>query len=111
MVRSVLYVTPKNGDHRAIVDFYRDHRVLERAAEIEGFVASELQVPAHGDGPLLVTALWRDEQAYQRWLGSPHRTAQARDLAPLVDGSFGTATHGTVYDVVLAAGDDVRVPV
>lgn len=111
MIRSVLYVTPKDGDYSAIVDFYRDRRVLERAAEVDGFVGSELQVPADGKGPLLVTALWRDEQAYGRWLGSPHRTEQARELAPLVDGSFGVGTYGTVYEVVLAAGEDLRTPV
>jgi heme-degrading monooxygenase HmoA len=102
VVRSVLYVRPRGGDHGSIVDFYRRHRILERAAEQDGCLATELQLPADGAGPILVTALWRDADAYQGWVDNPARAATAGDLSLLVDGELTEATRGELYDVVLA---------
>src|SRR5438309_357365 len=63
MIRSVLYLEPRGGEGAAIVDFYRRHRVLERACEQDGCLGAELQLPAGGTGRVLVTALWRDATA------------------------------------------------
>lgn len=104
MIRSVLYVAPKADDHWAIVEFYRRHRVLERAATIDGFVSSEIYVPAGGNGPVLVTAVWEDAAAYERWVASPLRTEQAGDLALLVDGAFDAQVRGDVYELALSVG-------
>jgi heme-degrading monooxygenase HmoA len=102
VIRTLLYVDPREGDHQAVVEYYRRSGILERAAEVAGFVASELQVPAGGAGPVLVTALWRDAAAYERWLEHPARAEAAAELAPLVAGDFDAAVRGEVYEIVLA---------
>ena len=45
MIRSVLYLEPKDGDYDAVVDFYRREDVLGRALSQPGCLGSELQVP------------------------------------------------------------------
>lgn len=106
MIRSVLYVEPRDGDHRAVVDFYRERGILARAAEVEGFISSEVHVPVD-EGPVLVTALWRDADAYRDWLEHPARAAAAEGLASLVKGDFDADVSGEVYEVVLTEPDGV----
>lgn len=101
MIRSVLYFQPRDGDYDAVVDFYRRHAVLARAVADEGCHASELQVPRGGSGPILVTALWEDEDAYRRWLGSEFRNRSASELAALIERPADTDA-GDLYEVVLA---------
>ena len=104
MIRSVLYLTPKDGDAAAIVEFYRCHAVLEQAAKQDGFVAAELQIPTDRGGDVLVTALWRDAAAYEGWVANPVRAAMVPDLAALVEGDFEAGVRGAVYEVALTAG-------
>jgi quinol monooxygenase YgiN len=102
VIRSVLYLTPRGGDGRAIADFYRRHRVLERAAEQEGCLGADLELPADGSGDVLVTAVWRDADAYQGWLDNPLRSANAEELAELVDG-FENEVRGSLYEIAIEA--------
>ncbi|MDA8069013.1 MAG: antibiotic biosynthesis monooxygenase [Actinomycetota bacterium] len=103
MIRSVLYLRPRDGRSADIVDFYRRYAVLERAAKQDGFLGSELQLPVSGAGDVLVTALWRDEDAYQGWLDNPDRALHADELAELVDG-FHTGIAGDIYRIVIDEG-------
>jgi heme-degrading monooxygenase HmoA len=103
VIRSVLYLTPRGGDGRAIADFYRRHRVLERAVDQDGCLAADLELPATGSGDVLVTALWRDVDAYQGWVDSPFRSANAEELAELVDG-FDDEVRGSLYEIAIEAG-------
>ena len=105
MVRSVLYLSAREGAVSAIVDLYRRERILERALEQDGCLACELQLPRDGEGPLLVTALWRDADAYEGWVANPWRKASAPMLADLVDGEFDGGVRGAVYEVELAVGN------
>ena len=102
MIRSVLYLTAKEGDGRAIADFYSRHGVLERALEQDGCLGSELQLPVGGGGDVLVTALWRDTHAYRGWLENPARAAYADELAELVD-DFDQGVRGALYEIVVEA--------
>jgi heme-degrading monooxygenase HmoA len=103
VIRSLLFLEPRGGDAGAVADFYRRHRVLERAVEQDGCFGAQLQVPTSGTGELLVTALWRDEDAYRGWLDDPARSAHAEELAQLV-GDFDSGISGTTYEIVLEAG-------
>jgi heme-degrading monooxygenase HmoA len=102
VIRSVLYLTPRGGDGGAIADFYCRHGVLERAAEQDGCVGAELQLPATGTGDVLVTALWRDADAYGGWLENPFRSANAGELAELVEG-FEEGISGALYEIAIQA--------
>ena len=100
MIRSVLYLRPRNGRSAEIVEFYRRHHVLDRAAQQDGCLGAELQVPLRGEGDVLVTALWRDAAAYQGWLDNPDRSLNADQLAQLVE-DFHSGVSGQTYEVVL----------
>jgi Antibiotic biosynthesis monooxygenase len=102
VVRSVLYLQPKDGDHRAVVDFYRRHEILSRAVAESGCRTSALHVPSTGSGPLLVTALWDGPEAYRRWLENDFRRRRTGELAALVDEAPG-GLAGQLYEVVLSA--------
>jgi heme-degrading monooxygenase HmoA len=102
MIRSVLYLEPLGGDAQGLVDFYRRHRVLERACEQDGCLGAELQLPAGGDGAVLVTALWRDADAYQGWVDNPFRSANAEELGRLVEG-FDRGVKAELYEVTVEA--------
>jgi heme-degrading monooxygenase HmoA len=103
MIRSVLYLTPKHRGGGAIADLYRRRRVLEQALEQNGCLSAELQLPTSGRGDVLVTALWRDADAYQGWLDNPAREAHAGELAELVE-DFDRGVRGDLYEVVVAVG-------
>lgn len=107
MVRSVLYVHPRDGDHQAVVDFYRRNDVLDRAISLDGCLGSSLHVPVTGPGPLLVTALWESEDAYRRWLGDERRHELGDELVSLIDSDVPPAA-GELYEVVLEAGAEVQ---
>lgn len=100
MIRSVLYLRPRDGRHSEVVDFYRRHGVLERAAEQDGCVGAELQLSTSGHGEVLVTALWRDADAYRGWLENPARAENADELSRLIEG-FDSGVSGETYEIVL----------
>lgn len=103
MIRSVLYLQPRDGDARAVADMYEKNGVLEDAAALDGCLGAELQLPIGEPGPVLVTALWRDSDAYQAWVDSPVRAAHGAELAELIDAEFGPELHGTLYEIVVEA--------
>lgn len=109
MIRSVLYLEPKDGNYDAVVDFYRREDVLGRALRQPGCLGSELQVPTGGSGPILVTALWADPEAYEGWVSSPVRAAGSAELSELVQGLDET-TRGEIYTVVISAGQAIAPP-
>jgi heme-degrading monooxygenase HmoA len=100
MIRSVLYLQPRGGDGRAVAEMYEQSGVLEDAAALDGCLGAELQLPIGGEGDVLVTALWRDADAYQGWLDNPQRALNADELAALVE-DFDTGISGQTYQLVL----------
>jgi heme-degrading monooxygenase HmoA len=103
MIRSVLYLQPRDGNARAVADMYANRGVLEDAAALDGCLGAELQLPIGDSGPVLVTALWRDPAAYQTWVDSPVRAAHGEELAELIDTEPGPELHGTLYEIVVEA--------
>lgn len=105
MIRSLLYLEPKDGDYDTVVDFYRREDVLGRALSQPGCLGSELHVPTSGSGPILVTALWQSEAAYEGWVTNPVRAAGAAPLARLLQSDLDESTRGETYVIVLTAGE------
>jgi heme-degrading monooxygenase HmoA len=102
VIRSVLYLRPRAARQNEIVDFYRRHGVLERAVAQDGCLGAELQLPTSGSGEILVTALWRDADAYRGWLENPARAQNAAELERLLVG-FDADASGKTYEIVLDA--------
>ncbi len=103
MIRSILYLHPRDGDGHALVELYRRGRVLEVAVAQDGCLAAELQLPVAASGPVIVTALWDTPEAYQRWLDNPARAEYSRELEELLDVPADLEIQGDLYDVVLTA--------
>lgn len=104
MIRSVLYLHPRDGDAQAVADLYRRGGVLEVAVAQEGCLAAELQLPVDAAGPVIVTALWDTPEAYQRWVDNPAREASSTELDALVEEPADhSIRRGDLYEVVLTA--------
>jgi heme-degrading monooxygenase HmoA len=102
VIRSVLYLRPRDARHEEIVDFYRRHGVLDRAAAQDGCLGAELQLPTSGRGEVLVTALWRDAAASRGWLDNPARAQNADELGRLIE-EFDPRVSGQTHEVLLDA--------
>jgi heme-degrading monooxygenase HmoA len=106
IIRSVLYLTPRHGDAAAVVDYYRRTGVLDRARRQEGCLGAALYVPSSGSGPVLVTALWRDEKAYEGWVANPSRKEDAGELDRLVEEDMNAGVQGALYHEVIEVGPE-----
>lgn len=95
--RSVLYLRTQPGRRTALVDSYRELRVLEDALEQDGCLGCELHFSLDDPDLVLVTALWRDADAYAGWVANPRRERARSTIEPLIDGVI----EGTLFDVVL----------
>jgi quinol monooxygenase YgiN len=90
-----------------VVDYYRRAGVLDRARLQEGCLGAALYVPSSGSGPILVTALWRDEKAYEGWVANPSRKDDAGELDRLVEEDMNKGVRGALYhDVIAVRGDE-----
>ena len=109
VIRSVLYLEPMGGDYDAVVAFYRREDVLAHALQQPGCLGSEIQVPTSGRGPILVTALWTGQEAYDGWVSSPVRAAGSSGLAELIQG-LDESTRGETYTVAISVGQPIPAP-
>jgi quinol monooxygenase YgiN len=100
--RSVLFLHAKPGMREALVAVFRRLDVPGHALQQAGCLSVEVQTPPDADGPILVTALWTDREAYQGWLDNPWREFSGAELAPFLAED---TPAGVVYDIVLAGGD------
>jgi quinol monooxygenase YgiN len=74
----LLYLDIKPGTGPALVQWYKDARVLEKAVEAVGCLSTEIYPLPDQPNRYFVTALWRDHDDYQAWIDCPLR----QDLAP-----------------------------
>lgn len=89
-----------------MVDYYRRAGVLERALRQDGCLGAALHVPRDGSGRVLVTALWRDADAYEGWVANPSRKQDAGMLDDLVEEDMVAGVRGVLYDVAILVGAD-----
>jgi heme-degrading monooxygenase HmoA len=88
-----------------VVDYYRRAGVLERARRQDGCLGAALQVQRDGV-QVLVTALWRDAEAYEGWVADPSRNQDAGVLDGLVEEDIRAGVRGVLYDVAILVGPD-----
>jgi quinol monooxygenase YgiN len=103
MIRSILYLHPRDGDGSAVAELYRRGRILEVAVAQDGCLAAELQLPVTKSGPIVVTALWDAPEAYQRWLDNPARSEYSDELEALLDKPADLEIQGDLYELVIMA--------
>lgn len=79
---------------------------MERARRQDGCLGAALQVPRDGSGPVLVTALWRDAEAYEGWVANPSRQQDGEELDGLVEEDLRAGVRGVLYDVAILVEAD-----
>lgn len=101
MIRSVVELTPQKGAAERIVRHFAARKVLESAVATDGCISCELAVPADGNGPIVVSCLWRDEQAYADWVARPGR-GEPSDLTPHIVVGDGGVPAGRAYAIKIS---------
>jgi quinol monooxygenase YgiN len=94
---------PREGCREELVSTFTSLGVPERALQQEGCLSVELQVPVAEEGPVLVTALWSDRNAYDGWLNNPWRDESNEVIGRLLE----QPPTGVVYDIRVAAGNQL----
>ncbi|MDR1294540.1 MAG: antibiotic biosynthesis monooxygenase [Bifidobacteriaceae bacterium] len=103
MYRSLLYLNVKPGKVEALIDWYRDVDSLGKAVELVGCVATEIYPLPDEPNCLLVTALWRGEGDYQRWVDHPYRKRLTGGINEFLDDSFTESSKGLLLTSILSA--------
>jgi heme-degrading monooxygenase HmoA len=101
----MLYLRVKPGQAAALIEWYKQARVLEKAVEAAGCVSTEIyQLPDEPD-QVFVTAYWPDSDGYQRWIDHPLRHELAAGINAFMDDSteFTPASRGTLLQSAHAA--------
>ena len=97
MIRTVIYLSPKDGNTQALIDYFHSEKVLEHSAEIDGFIDAELFSPTVGT-QIMVTATWESESAYQRWIDDPWRASSNERISELLEEAVGSETRGASFE-------------
>jgi hypothetical protein len=104
VIRTVLTLRVEHSKVDEVIEYYRQHDVLQYSLDHSDAVASEISVAADGSGEILVTALWPDAAAYLGWIDNPWRATSNVRLAELLrDADVGT---GRIFEI----DHDVRKP-
>ncbi|MBW4718844.1 antibiotic biosynthesis monooxygenase family protein [Saccharothrix obliqua] len=101
MIRSVLYLSARPGGGAELEEFFREHRVLERALAKPGCLGAALHRPVGGGDRYVVTATWESPSAYDAWVDDPWRRGNAAEVEALLEGSV---PEGGVFEVVERTG-------
>lgn len=88
------------GTFDALAAAFRRHRILERAATVEGCRSLYLTADAVHEGRAHVIGIWDEEIAYQRWLDHPERGVGSADLLALMSDTWDPSAPGEVWTVL-----------
>ncbi|MFI7067502.1 putative quinol monooxygenase [Kribbella sp. NPDC050124] len=86
VIRTMLKLRAIPDRRPALIDHYREHRVLAASAPY-GCLSGELAVDPNNDQAAFVTSRWPSAAAYEDWLSSPVRDGIMRGLQELLDPS------------------------
>jgi len=100
MIRSILRLTPKQGDYERLIAYYREKQILETVVQRGLCISGELQVPVTRSGPALVSCLWASAEAYNAWVRE--RGGGAADLIELLELPDGSVPPGEVLEVAIS---------
>jgi heme-degrading monooxygenase HmoA len=99
MFRTIIYLSPRNGDVQSVIDYFLGEDVLEHSAEVDGFISAELFQSTNG-GPMMVTATWTSEDAYQRWIDHPWRIDSNTRINQVLEDRIESETRGDMYKLI-----------
>lgn len=98
MIRTVLHLEVRPGSADALVEAFRELRILEESVQQPGCSSAEIAIS--GDGrEAIVTATWDDEHAYELWTAHGDREARAAAINPHLVVPLSVASVGKIYQV------------
>jgi heme-degrading monooxygenase HmoA len=103
MYRSLLYLDVKPGRVAELIEWYREVDSLGKAVELVGCVSTEIYPLPDEPNRLLVTALWRHRDDYQRWVEHPYRRQLTSGINEFLDDTFTEASKGLLLESILSA--------
>ena len=98
MIRTVLTLAIAAGKADGLVAAFRGLKILETSQAQDGCLSTELAVSLDGT-EAIVTAMWEDEAAYERWTSRSDRGAVAGELNAHLAVPLSAQTVGHVYEV------------
>lgn len=100
MIRSVLTLRPKAGDHNRVMAYYEQRGILQRAVHAAGCRSAEIQLRIPHHDAIVVTALWASRGDYARWVESSERADDVHELLTLLHGDPDVLDEAHIYEVV-----------
>jgi heme-degrading monooxygenase HmoA len=98
-----LYLNVKPGLTDALVEWYKEVDSLGMAVELADCVSTEIYALPDQPDRLLVTALWRERDDYQRWVDHPFRQQLTAGINQYIDDTFTEASKGLLLSSLLSA--------
>ena len=85
-----------------MVDTFKVEAILELSTAQSGCHSAEIDVSLDGL-EVVVTAVWDDEEAYDRWIGRSDRRELSAKLNPFLASPIDPSTAGVRYEVAHSA--------
>lgn len=98
MIRTYLRFELGVGRADQLVNFFREHRILETSVAQSGCHSAELTVSTD-ESHAIVTATWDDPQAYARWTSRPDRGLLSAEISRLLTVPIDAGTRGSEYRI------------
>lgn len=107
MIRTFLSLDTKPGERGALISWYRESEALEKAVQYAGCLATELYPDADNADRLLVTALWKSAEDYDRWVDHPWRKSTTGEINQYLQEGFTPRSRGSVMQSIHHASADL----
>lgn len=98
MIRTILTLDIAPGEADALVETFRRLQILEMSGAQEGCLGTEITI-SRDRGQAIVTALWEDDAAYERWTSRPDREGLSQELSVHLREDLTASTVGQVMQV------------
>lgn len=98
MIRTVLTLPVKPGEGEALVATFRRLQILETSMAQDGCLSTEISIAEDGI-QAIVTATWRDREAYGVWTARTDRGSHSAEISRHLREPLTAQTVGVVYDV------------
>lgn len=99
-IRTYLELDLEPGAAGGLAAFFDRRDILRTATAQPGCRSAELTISSDGE-VAVVTAVWDDAAAYQRWVSRADREDDADELSSFLKRPIGAETVGRVFGVVL----------
>jgi heme-degrading monooxygenase HmoA len=99
-IRTYLELEVQPGAAEGLAEFFDRCNILRTSAAQSGCRSAELTISSDGE-VAVVTAVWDDAAAYERWVSRADRADDADELSSFLKQPISAKTVGRVFGIVL----------